>query len=156
MNREEVEEYLSQFYADIDEPDLVLEWLAEEHKERERLSGRVQVLEQHLKKETEGIDDVRDIVKTWLKKHGFDGLYCDECGCELDDLMPCFSDGALSCHPGYKTVGCDPDCGQGCKFHIGPKKTISPASVPARAWDDARRPATPQPERTGKECDEQA
>ncbi|WP_295438173.1 hypothetical protein, partial [Thiolapillus sp.] len=33
--------------------------------------------------------DCRDMVAAYLREHGFDGLFCDECGCSLDDLMPC-------------------------------------------------------------------
>ncbi len=45
--------------------------------------------------------DVYDIVKKYLKENGFDGLCTDDCGCHLDDLMPCCQEGALSCEPGY-------------------------------------------------------
>jgi len=54
--------------------------------------------------------DVREIVKRWLQEHGYDGLtnLCD-CGCELDDLMPCSND-VSGCVPGHKVEGRDPDC----------------------------------------------
>jgi len=52
--------------------------------------------------------DVEDIVTEWLKAHGFDGLAGDECGCELDDLMPCREPDILHCVAGRK-VKCDPD-----------------------------------------------
>lgn len=29
------------------------------------------------------------LVKDWLLTNGYTGLCSDECGCELDDLMPC-------------------------------------------------------------------
>lgn len=41
------------------------------------------------------------IVEKYLKENGFDGLYSDECGCELSDLAPCESM-SDECHPGYK------------------------------------------------------
>ena len=54
---------------------------------------------------------VHDIIKTYLDKHGFDGLVgggiCSEgCGCLKDDLCPCLGlelDGnPLQCEPGYR------------------------------------------------------
>ena len=32
---------------------------------------------------------VKEIVADWLKEHGCEGLCDDDCGCVLDDLMPC-------------------------------------------------------------------
>ena len=45
--------------------------------------------------------NVMDILKDWLKEHGYDGIYNegDQCGCELDDLAPCVE---RCCEPGYK------------------------------------------------------
>ena len=62
---------------------------------------------------------VRDIVRDYLRKHGYDGLYNDagDCACLIDDLMPCTAcEGAYvdDCEPGYKTP-CD--CG-GHDWHI--------------------------------------
>jgi hypothetical protein len=33
--------------------------------------------------------NIKEIVKKYLKDNGFDGLAGDNCGCGLDDLMPC-------------------------------------------------------------------
>ena len=33
--------------------------------------------------------NIKEIVTEYLKSHGFDGLYHDDCGCDLQDLMPC-------------------------------------------------------------------
>jgi len=33
--------------------------------------------------------NVFEIVADWLKEHGCDGLAGDECGCTLDEIMPC-------------------------------------------------------------------
>jgi hypothetical protein len=46
---------------------------------------------------------VADILKAWCELQGYDGLYHSviECGCMLDDLIPCGSDPSL-CQPGYK------------------------------------------------------
>lgn len=67
---------------------------------------------------------VRDIVAAWLKEHGYDGLFADECGCTVDDLMPC-SETYFNCEAGYKNPCPGPeDCpAEGdCAFHIGPRK----------------------------------
>ena len=45
--------------------------------------------------------NVAVIVKKYLEDNNYDGLCCSECGCLLDDLIPCnefFGD----CVPGYK------------------------------------------------------
>lgn len=42
------------------------------------------------------------IVEEYLKKNNFDGLYCDDCGCTLKDLMPCGGEYAMNCIAGYK------------------------------------------------------
>ena len=49
---------------------------------------------------------VREIVKDWLIHHGYDGLYNDngECGCIIDDLIPCQSEGIEECKAGYKVI----------------------------------------------------
>ncbi len=54
----------------------------------------------------------KDILIEWLKEHGYDGLYDDDdCGCTLDNLMPCESCPDM-CLPGHLTHR---DC-------IGPKQ----------------------------------
>jgi len=47
--------------------------------------------------------NVRDIIKQYLRCHGFDGLVNTEvpCGCTLSDMCPCEGDG-LECLPAYK------------------------------------------------------
>ena len=71
--------------------------------------------------------NVKDIVKEWLSKNGYDGLSNQECGCGIDDFMPCeglsiFQDNC-DCEPGHKWDGnscitddCDysGDCNEGC------------------------------------------
>ena len=67
---------------------------------------------------------VKDIIKEYLIKNGYDGLYYDDCGCVLEDFYPCSSEAILDCCPGYKTEfpngKCD--CGEGCDYHIGPDR----------------------------------
>ena len=46
---------------------------------------------------------MQNIVREWLKANGYDGL-CDthqECGCSVNDLMPC-SEPGTECEAGYK------------------------------------------------------
>lgn len=46
--------------------------------------------------------NVKDIIKQWLMDHDYDGLWNEEeCGCSLDDLMPC-NDVCIHCEPAYK------------------------------------------------------
>jgi len=65
---------------------------------------------------------VRDIVREYLVANGYDGLWRDDCGCELGDFMPCCcADSAVivDCEPGYKnTWHEDGDV----VFGIGPEK----------------------------------
>jgi len=62
---------------------------------------------------------VKEIVRQYLVRHGYDGLYSDllECGCDLADLMPC--DGNChGCIPGYKVE----DQSDEFEFLIAPEK----------------------------------
>ena len=45
--------------------------------------------------------NVKKIVAKYLMENGFEGLCADECGCLLDDLIPC-DDYMGHCEPGYK------------------------------------------------------
>jgi hypothetical protein len=53
--------------------------------------------------------NIREIVTAHLKAGGFDGLAGEDCGCGLDDLMPCASCWAIECKPA-KAVPCDQTC----------------------------------------------
>jgi len=44
---------------------------------------------------------VREIVKAQLEEKGYDGLCTRDCGCGLDDLMPC-NDWCGNCEPARK------------------------------------------------------
>ena len=53
--------------------------------------------------------NVREILTSWLKEHGYDGLCCDGCGCRIEDMAicnSCFDD----CLPAYKIICDDEDC----------------------------------------------
>ncbi len=60
---------------------------------------------------------LKGIIALYLREHGFDGLYNDECGCAIDDLFSC-SFPAEDCRAGYRGP-CD--CGD-CDCHFGPEK----------------------------------
>lgn len=46
--------------------------------------------------------EVYDIIKEYLEKNGYTALCGDDCGCSLDDFMPCGGDNCMSCTAGYK------------------------------------------------------
>ncbi len=53
---------------------------------------------------------IAEIVKDYLKREGYDGLYqSGECACLADDLMPCCEDSIADCEAGYK-VDCTAEC----------------------------------------------
>jgi hypothetical protein len=45
---------------------------------------------------------VKQILEKWLKENGYDGLATANCGCGLDDLIPCDGDGIWNCNAAYK------------------------------------------------------
>ncbi len=68
--------------------------------------------------------NIRQIVERWLRTNEYDGLCSDDCGCEVDDLMPC-DNYEPYCEPGYKVPcpepeGCPAD--GDCPWHINPIK----------------------------------
>ena len=81
--------------------------------------------------------NVKQILTTWLRERGYEGLFYAgfECGCEVNDLMPC---GVYQreCQPGFKTP-CD--CGEDCEWHISGDRQYTAA---------ARPPTTPVEDRS--------
>ncbi len=52
---------------------------------------------------------VKEILIEWLTEHGYSGLWNeDECGCGIDDFIPCNGEGSDGCQPGYR-VKTDPE-----------------------------------------------
>ncbi len=45
--------------------------------------------------------NVHGILKNWLSQNGYEGLYTEDCGCDLDDLIACDSY-CGNCMPGIK------------------------------------------------------
>ena len=43
---------------------------------------------------------VEEIIQKYLRDNMFDGLCCEDCGCGIDDLVPCDAN-FLECEPAY-------------------------------------------------------
>jgi hypothetical protein len=71
--------------------------------------------------------NVRDMVEKALRDYQFDGLYNDECGCSIDDLMPCGD------HCAHCEAGCNQpvDPASGFDFVIGPKQELGDSDLSA-------------------------
>jgi hypothetical protein len=64
-----------------------------------------------------------EMVAEWLTSNGFDGLCTEDCGCTIEDLMPCEEPSVYQCLPGYKHAPskmCECECD--CDWHIGIEK----------------------------------
>ena len=72
---------------------------------------------QEAKTDTDATVSCSEIISSYLKAQGYDGLVdCNgECACVLEDLMPCGGDSVMDCQAGYE-VECT--CEEGCAFHI--------------------------------------
>jgi len=66
--------------------------------------------------------DGKSMIRQFLIEHKFDGLYNEECGCQLSDLMPCGNEFAIDCQAGYKTKGDFEFDGEKYKWYLGSKK----------------------------------
>lgn len=64
--------------------------------------------------------DVRKIVREWLEEHGYDGLFCEDCGCKNDDLIPCDMP-SHHCRPGQFQEITKEMYDEGYDFCIGAK-----------------------------------
>ncbi len=71
--------------------------------------------------ECRGNEDIEDMVRTELEFFEYDGLYCEDCGCSLDDFMPCTEFCPDKCRAGYKGLTEDPIDGKTI-WGIGPEK----------------------------------
>jgi len=63
--------------------------------------------------------NVVNIVETYLRENGYDGLSKMECGCGVDDIAPCceYVDEGIpqTCVPSYRVEGChDPGACEYC------------------------------------------
>lgn len=47
--------------------------------------------------------NVKEIIKKYLMENGYNGLCCEDCGCFINDLIPC-DDVCDHCVPGYEDI----------------------------------------------------
>lgn len=68
--------------------------------------------------------NVKEIIKEYLEKNNYDGLFSDDCCCDIEDLMCCFVECIELCEPGIKMPCTPSECpeGGGCGYHIGERK----------------------------------
>jgi len=52
---------------------------------------------------------IKNIVREWLTARGYDGLCAGECGCGIDDLIPCGQMIAGYCQPARRKVATEAD-----------------------------------------------
>jgi hypothetical protein len=64
---------------------------------------------------------VREMIREGLELNGYGGLYSEDCGCELAELIPCCGDWSIECRPGYKVEAPDDDT-NGYDFYIMPTR----------------------------------
>jgi hypothetical protein len=67
--------------------------------------------------------DVKQIVREYLEKNGYDGLYSENgrCGCDFEDFMPCGFQDAF-CEVGHKVEVSPEESEYGEKWVIKPGK----------------------------------
>jgi len=72
--------------------------------------------------------NVKEIIKAWLKEHKYEGLFNSdiECGCKLDDFMPC-GEMRHDCEAGY----IQPGSHDGFDFMVGADKPPKQPEPPA-------------------------
>jgi hypothetical protein len=56
--------------------------------------------------------NIEEIIKHWLIENKYDGLYCEACGCYINDLFPC-GEGYGDCVPAMMK-----ECKNGCDVSI--------------------------------------
>ena len=57
---------------------------------------------------------VKNIIRDWLIKYGYDGLCNEHCGCGINDLAPC-DEMKSDCEPAYAHYPKEDECKQ-CSF----------------------------------------
>jgi len=65
--------------------------------------------------------ELHEIVKIWLKRHEYDGLWNDDCWCLLYDLMSC-GHPSPDCAAGHKREPTPEEKADGAQWAIGPKE----------------------------------
>ena len=54
--------------------------------------------------------NVREIVCAWLKERSYEGLAGDECGCGIENLMPCGGCSEDGCVAGHRVAPDSEEC----------------------------------------------
>jgi hypothetical protein len=74
------------------------------------------------------------MIRTYLESNGYEGLCSpgNECGCLLNDLMPCGGEFAMECESGHR-IDCPDSCGENCDYHVvaGAKEESSVSESPS-------------------------
>jgi len=68
---------------------------------------------------------VKDMVAARLNELGYEGLYREDCGCRIGDLMPCGGEGIENCCAGYSRPAEPDECEwtwQEGDWMMGPEK----------------------------------
>jgi hypothetical protein len=66
---------------------------------------------------------LNEVIGQWIREHGYDGLYSDECGCLAEDLAPCCGN-PHECRLGYNYGPRETPDGH-ADFWIGPQSKES-------------------------------
>jgi hypothetical protein len=64
------------------------------------------------------VSDLRGIIREYLVWHRYDGLAGNDCGCEIDDLMPCDNPSPCDCVPGHRHECREDECRE-CETSCG-------------------------------------
>jgi len=79
---------------------------------------------------------VARIVTAWLREHGYDGLYRQECGCLIEDFMPCGGEGIDDCMAGYRhPCACGAECEALNCVHVGAENVLNDYCARERSPD---------------------
>ena len=79
-----------------------------------------------------GVMTVKEIVGEWLKTHGYDGLCTTNCGCGMDDLIPCCYGHCEHCVPAKKVIATAEHCQGDCEYELGDEIFVPATAEPEK------------------------